>query len=128
MNLILQTLQHLNNKMGKFEDGQAQLYERVGRIKDGQSLLNERVGQIEEGHSQMNQRVNSIDTELKEFRLETRTSFQMIQTGQQGTLEEMTQRFKEVKQGMDSLQKDIELTYQKTALNELQLNRQQTNQ
>ncbi|MFS0574091.1 hypothetical protein AB1K83_00515 [Sporosarcina sp. 179-K 3D1 HS] len=71
----------------------------------------------------MNQRVGNIDTVLKDFRTETKTALQIIQTGQQGAREEMTQRFKETKSDLQVLKKDIEFTYQKTAMLELKFNR-----
>ncbi len=71
----------------------------------------------------LNQRVGNIETELKDFRSETKTALQVIQTGQQRTREEMTQRFKETKSSLDRLESDIEFTYQKTALHDLKFHR-----
>lgn len=60
---------------------------------------------------------------MKDFRTETKISLQVIQTGQQGSREEMTQRFNETKKHLEHLEADIELTYQKTALHDLKFNR-----
>ncbi|WP_120075039.1 hypothetical protein [Siminovitchia fortis] len=60
---------------------------------------------------------------MKDFRTETRAALQIIQTEQQSTREEMTQRFKEVKHTLSHLESDIIYTFQKTAEHELKLNR-----
>ena len=48
----------------------------------------------------LNKRVGGIEGELKDFRSETKTTLQLIQTGQQGTREAMTQRFNETKKSL----------------------------
>lgn len=95
LDFILQELRNINGRFDNLEEGQAVLCERVG----------------------------DIDSELKAFRIETRNSLQVIQTGQQGVREEMTQRFKETKNSLQTIQKDTELTYQKIALYDLKFNR-----
>jgi len=85
--------------------------------------LVKQVTQLETGQKDLVKQVKGIETELKEFRTETKTSLKVIQTGQQGTREEMTQRFKEVKHTLNHLESDIALIFQKTAQQEIELNR-----
>lgn len=109
LDLILSELQNLNNRIRNLEVGQQNL-------EAGQKSL-------EAGQNELRIKTNSIDAELKEFRTETKIVLQIIQTSQQGTREEITQRFKEVKHSLSHLESDISFTFQKTAQNELELNR-----
>lgn len=90
-------------------------------------LILQKLEVLDDGMQQLNKRVGSIEFELKDFRGETKTMLQVIQTGQQGTREEITQRFNETKKGLERLEADVEFTYQKTALHDLKFNRIKNN-
>ena len=106
-------------------------------LKEALKPIDERLDRIENEQQVTNQRLDSVDSEVKKIKTEQRSiksemhnrfdavdlSLQVIQTGQQGEREEMTQRFKEVKHSLSHLESDITLTFQKTAKNELELNR-----
>lgn len=96
------------------------LEQRFGDLETGQKDLVRQFTHFEAGQKDLVKQVNGIEIELKEFRTETKTSLKVIQTGQQGTREEMTQRFKDT---LNRLESDIALTFQKTAQQELELNR-----
>ncbi|WP_430298749.1 hypothetical protein [Schinkia azotoformans] len=107
----------ISRKGGKLVEKTLDLIlQKLTSLEEGQKSL-------EVGQKNLAKKVNNIESELKEFRTETRTSLQIIHTGQQGTREEMTQRFKEVKHSLSHLESDITLTFQKTVQNELELNR-----
>ncbi|WP_346217034.1 hypothetical protein NSQ14_06960 [Caldifermentibacillus hisashii] len=134
---IFEELKNMNNRIGGLEQrlsgfeqrfsGLEQrfngLEQRFGDLETGQKDLVRQFTHFEAGQKDLVKQVNGIEIELKEFRTETKTSLKVIQTGQQGTREEMTQRFKEVKHTLNSLESDIALTFQKTAQQELELNR-----
>lgn len=134
---IFEELKNINNRIGGLEQrlsgfeqrfsGLEQrfngLEQRFGDLETGQKDLVRQFTHFEAGQKDLVKQVNGIEIELKEFRTETKTSLKVIQTGQQGTREEMTQRFKEVKHTLNSLESDIALTFQKTAQQELELNR-----
>ncbi|WP_404997002.1 hypothetical protein [Caldifermentibacillus hisashii] len=113
----------LEQRFGDLETGQKDLVKQVTQLETGQKDLVRKFTHFEAGQKDLVKQVKGIDTELKEFRTETKTSLKVIQTGQQGTREEMTQRFKEVKHTLNRLESDIALTFQKTAQQELELNR-----
>lgn len=137
LNFILQELRNINSRFDNLEEGQTVLCERVGSvekrvgsIEGGQLALYDRfgnievrVGNIEKQVTNIDSQVGDIDNELKDFRVETRTSLQVIQTGQQGVREEITQRFRETTNSLQTIQKDTELTYQKISLHDLKFNR-----
>lgn len=75
----------------------------------------------------MTGKVIGIENELKDFRTETTTSLQILQTDQKGMRAEITQRFKEPKKSLERLKSDLEFTYQKTAMHELKLHRIESN-
>lgn len=120
---IFEELKNMNNRIGGLEQRFNGLEQRFGDLETGQKDLVRKFTHFEAGQKDLVKQVKGIDTELKEFRTETKTSLKVIQTGQQGTREEMTQRFKEVKHTLNSLESDIALTFQKTAQQELELNR-----
>lgn len=127
---IFEELKNMNNRIGGleqrlsgFEQRFSGLEQRFGDLETGQKDLVRQFTHFEAGQKDLVKQVNGIEIELKEFRTETKTSLKVIQTGQQGTREEMTQRFKEVKHTLNSLESDIALTFQKTAQQELELNR-----
>ena len=113
----------LEQRFGDLESGQKDLVRQFTHFEAGQKDLVRKFTHFEAGQKDLVKQVNGIEIELKEFRTETKTSLKVIQTGQQGTREEMTQRFKEVKHTLNSLESDIALTFQKTAQQELELNR-----
>lgn len=113
----------LEQRLSGFEQRFSGLEQRFGDLETGQKDLVRQFTHFEAGQKDLVKQVNGIEIELKEFRTETKTSLKVIQTGQQGTREEMTQRFKEVKHTLNSLESDIALTFQKTAQQELELNR-----
>lgn len=49
------------------------------------SVLDYALQPIQNELQQLNQRIGNIETELKDFRTETKASVQIIQSGQQGT-------------------------------------------
>ena len=89
--------------------------------------MDQRFDGIDRRFDGMDERFDSLEGELKEFRAETKTALQVIQSGQQGTRAEMTQRFNETKKGLERLESDIEFTYKKTAMHDLKLNRIENN-
>lgn len=131
---IFEELKNMNNRIGGLEQrlsgfeqrfsGLEQrfngLEQRFGDLETGQKDLVRQFTHFEAGQKDLVKQVNGIEIELKEFRTETKTSLKVIQTGQQGTREEMTQRFKDT---LNRLESDIALTFQKTAQQELELNR-----
>ncbi|KIO69723.1 hypothetical protein [Caldibacillus thermoamylovorans] len=122
-NGLEQRFNGLEQRFGDLETGQKDLVRQFTHFEAGQKDLVRKFTHFEAGQKDLVKQVKGIDTELKEFRTETKTSLKVIQTGQQGTREEMTQRFKEVKHTLNSLESDIALTFQKTAQQELELNR-----
>lgn len=131
---IFEELKNMNNRIGGLEQrlsgfeqrfsGLEQrfngLEQRFGDLETGQKDLVRQFTHFEAGQKDLVKQVNGIEIELKEFRTETKTSLKVIQTGQQGTREEMTQRFKDT---LNRLESDIALTFQKTTQQELELNR-----
>ncbi|MFZ2464641.1 MAG: hypothetical protein WAW77_13690 [Caldibacillus thermoamylovorans] len=122
-NGLEQRFNGLEQRFGDLETGQKDLVRQFTHFEAGQKDLVRKFTHFEAGQKDLVKQVKGIDTELKEFRTETKTSLKVIQTGQQGTREEMTQRFKEVKHTLNRLESDIALTFQKTAQQELELNR-----
>ncbi|CAM3183484.1 hypothetical protein FITA111629_08555 [Filibacter tadaridae] len=105
-------------------DGMDQRFDGMDQRFDG---MDQRFDGMDGRIDGMDGRIDSLESELKEFRAETKTALQVIQSGQQGTRTEMTQRFNETKKGLERLESDIEFTYQKTAMHDLKLNRIENN-
>ena len=119
-NGLEQRFNGLEQRFGDLETGQKDLVRQFTHFEAGQKDLVRKFTHFEAGQKDLVKQVNGIEIELKEFRTETKTSLKVIQTGQQGTREEMTQRFKDT---LNRLESDIALTFQKTAQQELELNR-----
>lgn len=117
------SLSQTNDRMDNFQGALAQMNDRMDNFQGSLTQMNDRMDNFEGTQSELLTRVNSIETELKDFRTETKTALRIIQDGQRGTRQEMTQRFNEVKRSFNHLESDVALIYQKTAKQELEINR-----
>lgn len=86
-------------------------------------VLDDALKPIHHRLDRMDKRIGGLEVELKEFRSETKTALQLIQSGQRGTREEMTQRFNETREGFQRIEADLKFVNHKTADHELKFNR-----
>ena len=64
---------------------------------------------IDQRFDLIDQRFDRTESEIQEFREETRTEFQVLKAGQAGIRKEITDRFKEVKETQNRLQHSIDI-------------------
>ncbi|MBD7908020.1 hypothetical protein [Sporosarcina gallistercoris] len=115
------------DSIGQRFDGIDQKFDSIDQRFDGINQKFDSIGQRFDGMDKrfdgMNQRIGGLETELKEFRAETKTALQVIQSGQQGTRQEMTQRFNETREGFKRMEADFTYVNHKTADHELKFHR-----
>lgn len=111
-----EALQPIHKRLDRMDlrfDGIDQRFDGIDQRFDG----------VDKKFDGLNQRIVGLETELKEFRSETKTALQLIQSGQRGTREEMTQRFNETRDGFKRLEADFRYVNHKTADHELKFHR-----
>ncbi|MCM3757359.1 hypothetical protein M3197_07640 [Sporosarcina aquimarina] len=106
----------INTLKSVLDDALQPIHHRLDR-------MNQRFDGMDNKFDGMDQRIGSLEVELKEFRSETKTALQLIQNGQRGTREEMTQRFNETREGFQRIEADFKFVNHKTADHDLKFNR-----
>ena len=94
---ILQELSRVHQRFDEIDKRFEIIDERFDEIDKRFESIDERFKSVDQRFAEMNQRFNHLDTEMKQFREETRAEFQVLKGGQVGLRKEITDRFHEVK-------------------------------
>ncbi|MDW0110465.1 hypothetical protein [Sporosarcina aquimarina] len=113
----------INTLKSVLDDSLQPIHKRLDRMDQRFDVMDQRFDGIDQRFEGMDQRIGGLETELKEFRAETKTALQLLQTGQRGTREEMTQRFNETREGFKRLEADFTYVNHKTADHDLKFHR-----
>ncbi|WP_243292662.1 hypothetical protein [Bacillus sp. FJAT-47783] len=95
-------------------------------LKEMRSELNDVKGELNNVKCEVNNvkiEIISFKTEFNDFHKETGVQLKILQDGQKGLLNEITERFNETNEKMDNIELDLMYTYHKVSENALKLNR-----
>ncbi|PZM62931.1 hypothetical protein [Paenibacillus dendritiformis] len=137
LHTIVQELQGLNGRFDKMDKRFDQVEQRLGKVEQRLDNMDKRFDQVEQRLSkveqrldkmdkrfdQVEQRLNTMDSRLEAIEIEVKqanTSLAQIEQSQPSDIHSMLHI---ISHKIDSLTKDVEYTYHRTAQNELEINR-----
>ena len=91
--------------------------ERLDRVEVRLDQMGERLDRVEGRLDRMETKIDTMQTDIQTMQ----TDIQILKGGQQGIRSEITDRFSVIKFELRGLRSDIEFTYHKAALNELEI-------
>lgn len=113
---IVQELQGLNGRFDKMDKRFDQVEQRLDKVEQRLDQMDKRFEQVEQRLDTMDSRLEAIEIEVKQVN----TSLSQMELSQPSDIHSMLHI---ISHKIDSLTKDIEYTYHKTAQNELEINR-----
>jgi chromosome segregation ATPase len=93
---IKQALAEVRAEVKEIKDDLAEVKAEVKELKADLAEVKAEVKELKADMTDVKTRLTSLEHQFQEFRIETRTEFQVIKAGQQGIRKEIDDRFKEV--------------------------------
>ncbi|MFD3269843.1 hypothetical protein ACE3MS_06830 [Paenibacillus dendritiformis] len=113
---VEQRLSKVEQRLDKMDKRFDQVEQRLDRVEQRLDQMDKRFDQVEQRLNTMDSRLEAIEIEVKQ----ANTSLAQIEQSQPSDIHSMLHI---ISQKIDSLTKDVEYTYHRTAQNELEINR-----